>query len=443
MIVTPPSVLHAYAALVGTGPGKRLARAAIRGLITRGMPIGGVEAVARRTPSARGSAEVSPILVPLELPSAFPEGPLSGQTVVVKDSLDVAGYPTGIGLPGPGERAETDAVLVQRIRAAGGALIGKASMTELGMDGTGALIPGEVPDSAVTSGYLPGGSSTGSAIAVARGVARYAVGGDGLGSVRIPAAFAGLVGLKPGRGTLPLEGYRPVSASMEEPGPIARDVADCARLHFVLAGQPDVAVAARAPAEVGIVAHLGPELASRDQRAAFERMLDALAARRRPQRLPGAEGMVALAVAVCTVDLAGGPLGARTRSGQGRLNVALGASMRSERGWIERRRDALRADVQRLFEEVEVLAMPTTATPPPAASPGLLAGGQDLFALRTIGAYTPLANLCGLAAISVPSGRDDRGRPLATMFVGRAGSELRLLEIAAAAEATGLGTRPI
>jgi Asp-tRNA(Asn)/Glu-tRNA(Gln) amidotransferase A subunit family amidase len=117
--------------------------------------------------------------------------------------------------------------------------------------------------------------------------------------------------------------------------------------------------------------------------------------------------------------------------------------MRSERAWIEQRREALRAEVQRLFEEVEVLAMPTTATPPPAASPGLLAGGQDLLALRSIGAYTPLANLCGLAAISVPSGRDDRGRPLSAMFVGRAGSELRLLEIAAAAEATGLGTRPI
>jgi Asp-tRNA(Asn)/Glu-tRNA(Gln) amidotransferase A subunit family amidase len=436
-------VLHAYAAFLATPPGRALVRATFRALIARGMPLVAVEAIAARVPTASGKADASPILVPLDPRASVLRGPLAGATVVVKDSVDVAGSPTGLGLEGPGDHADADAILVRRIREAGGLVVGKTTMTELGMDGIGSLMPGEMPDSAVAPGYLPGGSSTGTAIAVASGLARYGVGGDGLGSVRIPSAFAGLVGLKPGRGALPHEGYRSVAPSMDEPGPMARDVADCARLFFVMAGQKDEPVSSRPPVVVGLVEHLGPEIASTDQRRSFVRLLDAMHTPRRAVTLAGAAGVPALAVAVSTEELSRSAYAARTRSGQGRLNVVLGTAMRVERRWLEARRAELIDAVTALLGEVEVLAMPTTAVPPPAATPGLLAGGQDLVTLRSLGAYTPLANLCGLAAITVPSGRDARGRPLATMFMGLPGSERRLLEIAAAAEATGLGTKSL
>lgn len=443
MIAVPPSVLHAYATFFATPPGRMLVRATFRALVAQGMPMVAVESIAARVPTASGKADASPILVALDPPPPVLRGPLAGGTVVVKDSVDVAGSPTALGLEGPGDHAHEDALLVRRIREAGGLVVGKTTMTELGMDGIGSLMPSEMPDSAVAPGYLPGGSSTGTAIAVASGLARYGVGGDGLGSVRIPSAFAGLVGLKPGKGTLPHEGYRSVAPSMDEPGPMARDVADCARLFFVMAGLPAAPVAPRVPSEVGLVQHLGPELAAGDQRRAFGRLLDAMQVPRRAVVLPGVEGMIALAVAVSTEELSRSAYASRTRSGQGRLNVVLGAALGPDRAWLERTRAALVEGVTRLFDEVEVLAMPTTAVPPPAATPGLLAGGQDVVTLRTLGAYTPLANLCGLPAISVPSGRDARGRPLATMFVGRPGSEARLFEIAAAAEASGLGTKGV
>lgn len=439
VLVVPPSVLEAYAAAFATRPGRALVRSAFRVLIARGMPLGMVEAISRRTPSAEAVLDASPLLFELDEPPTA-DGPLGGGTVVVKDSVDVSGRPTTLGLPGPGEHAHEDAELVQRIRRAGGRIVGKAKMTELGMDGIGALMPHDMPASAVAPGYLPGGSSTGTAVAVASGLARFGVGGDGLGSVRIPAAFAGLVGLKPGRGTLSLVGYRSVAPSMDEPGPMARTVRDVALLLSAMAGQPPIEPTPRAPAVVGLVAGLDATSASREQRAAFTRLLDAMSVPRRALTLPGAAGMVALAVAVSTEELSRSRYAAQTSSAQGRLNVVLGAAMTGERAFLDRARARMTEDVRRFFDDVEVLAMPTTAVAPPALSAGLLAGGQDLASLRALGAYTPLANLTGLPAIAVPSGRDAVGRPLSTMFVGRMGSEQRLLEIAAAAEATGLGT---
>jgi Asp-tRNA(Asn)/Glu-tRNA(Gln) amidotransferase A subunit family amidase len=87
--------------------------------------------------------------------------------------------------------------------------------------------------------------------------------------------------------------------------------------------------------------------------------------------------------------------------------------------------------------------MPTTAVPAPALRKGLVRGGQDALLLRAIGAYTPLANCTGLPAIAIPCGRDPIGRPLSIMFVGAPGSEMRLLAIAHAMEATGLADAPL
>src|SRR6185369_3634672 len=178
------------------------------------LPLVSAERFARATPDPGALADAGDPLV-IRFPDApCALGPLGGERVVVKDSIDVAGTPTVLGLHDGGDVAERDAVMVQRIRAAGGFLYGKTKMTELGMDGLGAVIHRSMPANPRAPGYFPGGSSTGTAVAVAAGIARYGVGGDGMGSVRIPAAFCGLVGLKPTHGRLPTEGYPSVAPTM-------------------------------------------------------------------------------------------------------------------------------------------------------------------------------------------------------------------------------------
>jgi aspartyl-tRNA(Asn)/glutamyl-tRNA(Gln) amidotransferase subunit A len=430
--------------LLGTSVGQATTRRTFLALMERALPVGAVDAMAAREPAARTDGHpISDDSVDID---PLAEGPLSGERVAIKDTLDVAGLPTLLGmdrelLSADHHRVEHDAELVKRIRMAGGIIRGKARMTELGMDGIGALMPGAMPDNGLSPGYIPGGSSTGTAVAVARGMARYGLGGDGLGSVRIPAAFQGLVGLKPSLGTLPARGYRSVAPSMDVPGPMAKSVADCTRLFQVLAGLPVQAVTPQRPTSVGLIAGLGPELSCADQRRAFHRMLDAAQVPRRIVQVEGADRHAAFAVACSTSELAKSEYAASTRSGQGLLNIAFGRSMAQVP--MESRREALRRALLDALKDVEVLAMPTTAIPAPAISRGLLAGGQDVVLLRAIGAYTPLANLTGFPAIAVPSGRDARGRALSLMLMGAPGSELKLLAMAAALEATEQGALAI
>lgn len=446
MPTSSPALLALTARLLGTSVGQATTRRGFLALMARPLPIGGVEAMAAREPARIAHPESHPLSDYAVSIDPLAEGPLSGEQVVVKDTFDVAGLPTLLGLDrelleGDHHRVEHDAELVKRVRQAGGRIRGKARMTELGMDGIGALMPGTMPDNDLSPGYIPGGSSTGTAVAVAQGLARYGVGGDGLGSVRIPAAFQGLVGLKPSLGTLPSRGYRSVAPTMDVPGPMARDVADCVRLYQVLAALPVAPITAHVPASVGLIAGLGPDLACADQRRAFHRMLDVAGVPRRLVQVEGADRHAAFAVACSTAELAKSEYASRTRSGQGLLNVVLGRAMGEHP--MEADREALRRALLSALEQVEVLAMPTTAIPAPAITKALLAGGQDIMLLRAIGAYTPLANLTGFPAISVPSGRDARGRALGLMLMGAPGSELKLLAMAAALEATELGARSI
>lgn len=447
MPTTPPRLLFLTAGALGTGLGRALSRRSFLSLFQRSFPSGSVESIAARMPDA-GTHEPASAFLDERTIAPLGSGPLSGSRVAVKDSLDVGGLATGLGLPDDAlddehRSVDRDATIVERMRRAGATVHGKARMTELGMDGIGALMPGAMIANPVCAGYIPGGSSTGTAVAVASGTVRFGIGGDGLGSVRIPAAFHGLVGLKPGSGALPLEGYRSVAPSMDVPGPIARDVADCALSYQVISGSPVEVVTPKAPRAVGFIAGLGPELACADQQRALARILDAVGVGRRIVTVAGAAEHHALAVAASTAELATSAYADRTRSGQGLVNVALGRAIAGESVTLTSLRAKLREGMLRALDSVDAIAMPTTAVPPPALTHGLRAGGQDLMLLRAIGAYTPLANLTGLPAITVPSGVDGRGRPLAIMLMGRPGGELELLAFAAALEATGLGRAPI
>ena len=172
-----------------------------------------------------------------------------GPTVAIKDLFDVAGVPTGGGGcvpldPNPARHA----VVVERLLQAGWSAVGKTHTVELAYGGWGTNRAVGAPwnpwDAAVHR--APGGSSSGSAVAVAAGLCDAALGSDTGGSVRIPAATCGVVGLKPGRGLVSLKGVHPLSPALDTVGTLARDVATAARALAVISG-PDGETATRGP----------------------------------------------------------------------------------------------------------------------------------------------------------------------------------------------------
>jgi Asp-tRNA(Asn)/Glu-tRNA(Gln) amidotransferase A subunit family amidase len=283
----------------------------------------------------RGEPGASPFVVRFD-DAVGGNGALADETVVVKDSLDVAGAPTSLGMLDAGEGATEDAVIVARVRSAGGKIIAKTRMTELGMDGLGASFDGAVLRNPVSPGYFVGGSSTGTAVAVASGVARFGVGGDGLGSVRIPSAFCGLVGLKPGQERLPLAGYQSVAACLDVPGPITATAADCARLFQVLAGESPRELSAWTPDRVGIVDGLGPNLATRSIATAFERALGLLGCSAEPVTIEGARNSTMLATSIATGSIARSPHAQRRLTESGRAGRAVAARRRGLHAVCER-----------------------------------------------------------------------------------------------------------
>jgi aspartyl-tRNA(Asn)/glutamyl-tRNA(Gln) amidotransferase subunit A len=365
-------------------------------------------------------------------------GVLDGD-VVIKDQIDVAGLRTGVGTLDGGKIAERDAPIVARIAAAGGRIIGKAKMTELGIDGIGTLMHYPMPRNAVAPAYVPGGSSTGTAVAVAAGLARYGIGGDGLGSIRIPAAFNGLVGLKPTRTRYPHEGIRSPVRTLDAVGPITRTVDDCIALWQVMVDEPITPLDPFVPDVVGVP--IGGNLrVSRVIWRAFQRVLEAIGTRPTRVAIRGFDNVTFLGGMTGANELATGPYVDRVATASGRMSRAIGSSFTPRD--VERlvqHRGELREATDRVLASTPILAMPTTAIPPPALSRALVAGEQELMMLRALGAFTPLANLCDLPSIAVPCGVDDVGRPLSVMFVTTRNRETDLLRIALAVERTGIG----
>lgn len=402
------------------------------------VPIIRPDRFALRMPERGVAATACSAIITDHEPRPCTPGVLDGD-VVIKDQIDVEGMKTCVGLP-DGPVAERDATIVARISAAGGRVIGKAKMTELGIDGLGTVMNYPMPPNPRAPAYVPGGSSTGTAVAVASGVARYGIGGDGLGSIRIPAAFCGLVGLKPSRERVPRDGIRSPVRTLDAVGPIARTVEDCATLWQVIAGEPITAIEPLRPRTVGVPIIGGPLRVARSVWLAFRRMLDALGTEAQPIVLPGFEHVTFLGGMTGSHELATGPYAGATRTAAGRRSLALGGAIGArDYGRLQDQRKALREATARAMQTTPILALPTTAIPPPALTSALLAGKSEILMLRALGAFTPLANLCDLPAIAVPSGVDDRGRPLSIMFVAAHGEETTLLRIARAVELTGLG----
>ena len=165
-------------------------------------------------------------------------GPLDGAIVTIKDLFDVAGEPTRAGskVLADAPPATTDAPALRRLRAGGAVIVAKTNMTEFAFSGIGANPHYGTPGNPADRMRVPGGSSSGAAVAVADGMCEIAIGSDTGGSTRVPAALCGVVGYKPTKSRVPTEGAFPLSYTLDLVGPIARSVAACAAADAVMAG---------------------------------------------------------------------------------------------------------------------------------------------------------------------------------------------------------------
>ncbi|SCL19435.1 amidase [Micromonospora rhizosphaerae] len=368
--------------------------------------------------------------------------PLAGVPIAVKENTAVAGLPTWNGSAAMRTPvAEADHEVVRRLRGAGAVILGVTRMPELGLwaitdDETG--VTRNPWDLRRTSG----GSSGGAAAAVAAGLVPIAHGNDGLGSIRIPAACCGLVGLKPGRGVIPYQLGADDWFGLAEHGMLATTVADAAVGFAVLAGRrPDklvppqrlrVGVSLRSP-----LPGVSPDAPNRDAVAAAGRLLAAAGHDTLPADpvypVPLGLQVVATWFAAAAADLRAAGVERRGLQRRSRRHVALG-EWAQRRGYVrEADRTVWRERSVNFFADhsIDVLLTPALAgSPPEAAGWSGRSWAANMKANMRYAPYAAPWNMAGLPAVVVPVGRRPDGLPVAVQLVGPPGSELLLLGIA-------------
>jgi amidase len=384
-------------------------------------------------------------------------GPLAGVPIAVKDDIDLAGEVPTRGSRSYGPPVTADAEPLRRLRAAGAIPIGVTNVPELMIFPWTATAANGVTRNPWDPARTTGGSSGGSAAAVAAGLVAAATASDGGGSIRIPAAACGLVGMKPTRGRVPSGGGWLGLATY---GALARTVADSALMldvmHGPAAGDPhhapvfsgtyvDAAAAAPPRLRIAMSRKLPPGLLGRlsgDQRGAWERtgaLLSALGhdvlARDPAYRMAQLEFFQTWVRGVYEESL---QVPDRTMmEGSTRQMAAMGRYLVPPR-----RREAILATRARttaritaLWEEIDVLLVPTLAKTAIAAEGAY--GKPALAAVDVAGRFapfTPVFNVTGQPAISIPAGVGTDGLPLAVQLVGRVGAEDTLYSLAAQIE---------
>ncbi|WP_371574444.1 amidase [Streptomyces sp. NBC_01314] len=367
------------------------------------------------------------------------ELPLAGVPVAIKDNLAVRGESTRNGSAAtPDTPAEDDHVTVARLRAAGAVVVGLTNVPELCVFGTTDGVHGTARNPWDTS-RTTGGSSGGSAAAVAAGLVPLALGNDGMGSLRIPAANCGLLGLKPGFGVIPADIGHGDWFGMSENGPLATTVEDARLMFGILAGtdtgrpsgtapsSPSIALSVRSPL-VGVT--VTRPYADAARRAA--ELLAGAGLRVRPAdpAYPVWLGTTSLAhwTAGTAVDAEG--LDPKLLTRRTRVHAAVGRRfVKGVRAGD--RRERLRRRLEPFFAEHDVLLTPALARRGPTAANWHERGWlRNLLVNTNYSPLTPPWNLTGWPAMSVPFGTLPSGAPCAVQLVGRPGSELELLEVA-------------
>ncbi len=376
-------------------------------------------------------------------------GPLDGVPVSWKDLFDMAGVPTEAGSAlRRGAVADRDAALIARADAAGLVPLGKTHLSELAFSGLGYNPVTATPPNAFDAARAPGGSSSGAAASIALNLAPAAIGTDTGGSVRIPAAWNGLVGLKTTAGRLPMTGVTPLSPTLDTAGPLARSVEDAALLDAALAGEtaPDLDGATLKNrrflvAESRLLDDLDPDLA-----AGFEAALERLAAAGAIlERAPVPE----LAEALDTASRDGAIVNTEgyavwkeeIEAAPDAMFPLVRERFRSGAAYTADQIDRARLRFAALARRVaaraagaDAVLTPTTPNKAPLLTD--LTGSDAVYLRENLASLrlTRLANLFRFASLALPAGRAADGHPVSLMLTGPAFSERRLLRIGAAAE---------
>lgn len=374
-------------------------------------------------------------------------GPLDGVIVSVKDLFDVAGESTRAGSTALADAppATEDAPVVQRLRKAGAVIVGKTNMSEFAFTGVGANPHYGTPGNPADRGRVPGGSSSGAAVAIADEMCEISIGTDTGGSTRIPAALCGVVGYKPTAHRVPTHGAFPLSPTLDSIGPIAQSVEVCAKADAILAGEepwtlePIDLCGLRLGVPLGLaLEELDPSVASRFD--AFLADLGRAGVRISEIEFPIFDDLarVQSAATIATVEAyrihreiiaAHGSMydpivRARIETGSAVSDAAY-ARMLQDRG-------ALVSAMEVALAEVDALILPTTPIVSPAmaeiATPRGFARTNRLL-LRN----TAIANFFDLCAISLPM-PNASALPAGLMLFGRRGQDRKLFCIAAPIE---------
>ncbi|OVE86291.1 Asp-tRNA(Asn)/Glu-tRNA(Gln) amidotransferase subunit GatA [Natronolimnobius baerhuensis] len=407
------------------------------------------------------------------------DGPLADTTVAVKDNISTEGVRTTCGSAMLEEYVPPyDATVVSRLTDAGATIVGKTNMDEFGMGSTTETSAFGETDNPAAPGHVPGGSSGGSAAAVAAGEADVALGSDTGGSIRCPAAFCGVVGIKPTYGLVSRYGLVAYGNSLEQIGPFANTVEDAASLLDVIAGPDNHDATTRAPdlegesyadAATGDVDGLQigvpTELLEGADEGVVETFwesiaeLEAQGAAYHEVSLPSVEHAVeayyVIAMSEASSNLArfDGVRYGQSGGYDGNWNEAFAKARKEGFGdevkrrillgtyalsagyhdkYYKKAQDArawVKQDFDEALAEADVLASPTMPVPPFELGESL----DDPLQMYLADANTVPVNLADLPAISVPAGETD-GLPVGLQLVGPAFGEERLIQAASALE---------
>ncbi len=384
-------------------------------------------------------------------------GPLHGVPVAIKEEIDVAGCVTTFGGEANETPATEDAELVRRLRAAGAVIVGKTTMPEFGAFPYTESVSRGITRNPWDPSRTPGGSSGGTAVAVATGMVPVGIGGDGGGSIRIPSACCGLFGLKPQRGRVSTAPAPHLWWALGTAGPLSRTVMDSAVVYDVIRGNVEsdlyragetgsfVEAAGRAPGRLRIGWSAKPVTLGVRPDPLHVQVLEETA------RLLADLGHDVVEVDPRYPDptVAFGPqffAGIRTEADavehydrlerRTRETYRLGSWVTPRvRDFALAQTEKVSAKANRVFDDVDVLLTPAMAHRPPKV--GVLGGrgtvASVLSSLPAI-AYAAIWNVAGNPAASVPCGLGPDGLPTAVQLVGRTDDETTLLSLAAQLE---------
>lgn len=435
--------------------------------------LAGLSALAARRPTMNVLTENDPQRTLAEAKTSAerfargaPKGPLDGVPFLVKDELDVSRLSTRLGAAGDAvSPAERDATIVARLCRAGAVFAGKTVLTEWGMSPIGGNIHYAMPHNAHDPTRAPGGSSSGSAVGVALGLAPFAIGSDGGGSIRIPSALNGIFGIKPTFGRVSRAGDGFSGSSVAHAGPLGASTRDLVAFLDAVASEhdPDDPITAWAPPppEGGFGAYLGagvaglvigvPEAEIAEAEPEIGRAVEeALRALEKEgailQRIdiPMAKHAPAIGYLIIGPESVAGNrdtwMNRRERiADDTRLSFAVIAGIPTvDQVDAERLRAGLRREMAAVLAKVDVLALPTTAiTAPPYGEADEGTCFADTHAVAKLCRYSFLGNLTGLPGATAPIGMDRRGLPIGLQIMGDAWDEPTVLSVLAHLERMG------